>query len=241
MTQYNMLYYILLSTDPDFTLCHNPSSYQPTITNLTPTLDKFYMSWNHPCDGPPTTNYIITMLFISTGSQFTNTQPIYTELPSSANSTVITDIQIDVGDVYIFVVTAVSGNTAKSSSPEKYKLSKQIMNNYSLLIFLICSFSQKDDPSNRPPPTDVIVTQLTSTSARVDWTPPQGDVPLAYNICFIPTLPGGQQKQLNGVPGTVDTHILTGLDSLTTYMVVVVASSDTTSCPSDPVNFTLGM
>ena len=91
-----------------------------------------------------------------------------------------------------------------------------------------------------PPPTDVVISQLTPHSVEVSWSPPRGNRPLSYNICFIPTHPSGQ-KQLNVVPGTLNILTLTGLDRGTSYVVVVVADSESASCPSDAVIFTLGV
>ena len=78
------------------------------------------------------------------------------------------------------------------------------------------------------------VTQLTSTSARVNWNPPQGAPPLLYYICFVP-LGTDKRKWLTSAPRNVNTSLLDGLNEGSTYIVVVIARDVDATWPADPV------
>jgi hypothetical protein len=209
---------VLLNLDPDFPLCVTMKDYLPAITKVAPLdLTSLRLSWAHPCDGPPTTSYVIAMLPITiVDAVVTNQDATYTTVGNLATTAMIQQTRRP-DTTYIFVVSAVSGNRYIPSEPKH----------------LI-----PDGVADLLSPTIVSVDTLTPTSARVTWTPPEGVRPNIYSICFVPTNPGGE-KILTAVAGTVKTHVLTGLDYESSYLVLVIASAETSAGTSDAVSFTL--
>jgi hypothetical protein len=193
----------------------------PVITKVLEESDtNINITWTHPCDKPPTTRYIVTTLPLSTGIFFTTQPASHVRLPPESTSTTISDIAQVAGNTYIFVVTAVSGDVSQSSQPAQFKI---------------------PNPSIIPPPTDVFVTKLTSTSARVNWTPPQGVTPpVPYLIYFVPIETNGALLQLLGfAQSTKISYTENQLIEGTTYIILVIARGATTSA-ADPLIFTSG-
>ena len=94
-------------------------------------------------------------------------------------------------------------------------------------------------PSSIPPPTDVSVTKLTSTSASVSWTPAEGVPPFLYFICAVP-IETNEQKKLGVAVGTESSYTQNGLTEGRAYIIVVIARGATTSA-ADAVVFTSGI
>jgi hypothetical protein len=195
-------------------------SCPPVITDIVEESDtNINITWTHPCDKPPTTRYIVTTQLISTGLFFTTQPASHVRLPPESTSTTISDIAQVAGNTYIFVVTAVSGDVSQSSQPAQFKI---------------------PNPSIIPPPTDVFVTKLTSTSARVNWTPPQGVTPVLYFIYFIPIETNRATPQLLGFAQRTEiSYTENRLMEGTTYIILVIARGATTSA-ADPLIFTSG-
>ena len=104
---------------PDVPKCPCP----PVITKVLEESDtNINITWTHPCDKPPTTRYIVTTLPLSTGIFFTTQPASHITVPSESTSTTITGIERADGKVYIFVVTAVSGDVSQSSQPAHFKI-----------------------------------------------------------------------------------------------------------------------
>ena len=94
----------------------------PSITDLfQKKLDSRTLTWTHPCDGPPTTHYVVTMLPVSTSKSFTMQDPINVLLSPSNTSITFNDLKLESNN-YVFVVTAVSGNVSLSSQPRQSKM-----------------------------------------------------------------------------------------------------------------------
>ena len=102
----------------------------PIITEVMKVSDtNLTIIWKHPCDRAPTSHYIIMTLLLSTGIFFSTQPPVYTELPPNSTSTTINNLVRKDGNIYTFVVTAVSGDICLSSQPEQFKIRKcTIMN-----------------------------------------------------------------------------------------------------------------
>ena len=83
-------------------------------------------------------------------------------------------------------------------------------------------------------PTDVSLIQLTSTSVRVNWSPPEGAAPLRYSICFVPISKDGRKWFTSARPN-VNSSVLNGLENGVTYIVVVIARDLDATWPADPV------
>ena len=95
------------------------------------------------------------------------------------------------------------------------------------------------NPFRIPPPTDVSVTQLTSTSAIVSWTPPEGVLPFLYFIYCVP-LDTDETKPVAFARASENSYSQSGLSEGTSYIIVVIAVGTTTSA-ADPVLFTSGI
>ena len=73
------------------------------------------VTWNHPCDGPPATHYVITYTLVQFGGDF-STNPKQSLIVSRDNtSTVIEDLPLTVGNIYIVAVTSVFNNVSSAS------------------------------------------------------------------------------------------------------------------------------
>ena len=94
----------------------------PVLCNCPPTINEVKqvspnslgLTWSHPCCVPPTTHYIITVVHVSTRSNIVQ-RPLYITVFPSVTSWVFTDLNLGAGNIYIFVVTAVSGDVSLSS------------------------------------------------------------------------------------------------------------------------------
>ena len=91
--------------------CSCPPSITTTGHNLV---------WTHPCDGSPTTHYVVTMLPVSTSRSFVMKKPSHKTFSPSTTSTTFEDLDVENSN-YVFVVTAVSGNVSVSSQPKQFK------------------------------------------------------------------------------------------------------------------------
>ena len=82
------------------------------------------------------------------------------------------------------------------------------------------------------------VTPLTSTTARVTWTPPpQGPQPSHYYIYYVSVAVNGRTER-EFASRRQASEVLTGLSEGGTY-VVVVTSRGANAAASDPVIFSL--
>ena len=200
------------------------------------------IKWKHPCDRPPTSHYIITTIHLSTGTRFTTRPATRTTLTADSTTTTVNDIGQVNGTVYIFVVTAVSGDTSLSSQPAQFKIRtfkfiqlRLVYIHASDPLFLFHSTAYSSSIS---PPSDVSVTKLTSTSASISWTPPEV-LPSLYIIYCVP-LETNEVKAVQPVGREQNSYTQSGLSEGSSYIIVVIARGATTTA-ADPVVFTSGI
>ena len=74
------------------------------------------VTWDHPCDGPPTTHYLITYICVQFGTAFSTDQPqLAITVPRTNTSAVLINLDLSAGSMYIVVVTSVSAETTAPS------------------------------------------------------------------------------------------------------------------------------
>ena len=212
----------------------------PTILSLVPVSSTtLNIMWSHLCSGPPTTHYFITTMFVSTAPGFSQRQ-VSSTLPPSTTSSVLNNLQLVPGNIYTFVVTAVSGSVSQSSAPMQFKIRtfKLLHQFFSFLPFYnICILAfLTAHPSSLSPPTNVAANQLSPTNASISWNPPL-QTPNFYFICYFPIELGGS-AQFGFAFGIVSSHDVTGLNQGGTYVFIVVSAAATLSA-ADPVALTL--
>ena len=94
----------------------------PSITKLfLEEENNLTLTWTHPCDGPPASNYVVTMFLVITSGSFSMQDPSYVTLSPSTTSATFSNIDVEKNN-YVFIVTAVSGNMSLSSQPKQSKL-----------------------------------------------------------------------------------------------------------------------
>uniref|UniRef100_A0A8C5QAM6 Collagen alpha-1(XX) chain n=1 Tax=Leptobrachium leishanense TaxID=445787 RepID=A0A8C5QAM6_9ANUR len=76
----------------------------------------------------------------------------------------------------------------------------------------------KDDTDPHPSPTQLLVSDVTATSMRLSWTPPQQPVP-KYRIVYYPSRGGNPQEVV--LDGASTSAVLLNLTSRTDYLVSV--------------------
>ena len=87
---------------------HDNTVSTPLNVILTQESSSIRVAWDHPCSGPPTTHYVISYIFVQTGTQFLTHTPLSATLPNTTTSTTFTDIDFPHGSTHIVVVTSVS-------------------------------------------------------------------------------------------------------------------------------------
>ena len=73
------------------------------------------VTWSHPCDGPPATHYVITYTLVQFGADFSTDQKHSLTVSKDNTSTIIEDLPLTVGSIYIVAVTSVFNNVSTAS------------------------------------------------------------------------------------------------------------------------------
>ena len=73
------------------------------------------VTWDHPCDGPPAIHYLITYICVQFGTAFSTNQEQSLTVPKENTSTIIENLPLTVGNVYIVAVTSVFNNVSTAS------------------------------------------------------------------------------------------------------------------------------
>ena len=66
------------------------------------------VTWDHPCSGPPANHYVISYLFVQSGTEFLTHSSKSQILPKTNTSTVFGDVHFSHGSIHMVVVTSVS-------------------------------------------------------------------------------------------------------------------------------------
>ena len=77
--------------------------------------DSLRVTWNHPCDGPPATHYLITYVGVQFGVDFSTNQQQSLIVSKENTSAMIEDLNLTAGSMYIVAVTSVFNKVSKAS------------------------------------------------------------------------------------------------------------------------------
>ena len=77
--------------------------------------DSIQVVWDHPCDGPPATHYLITIACVQFGTAMSTNQEHSLTVPRENTSTILQDLSLTAGNLYIVAVTSVFNDVSTAS------------------------------------------------------------------------------------------------------------------------------
>ena len=73
------------------------------------------VTWDHPCDGPPATHYLITIICVQFDIAVSTNQQHSLTVARENTSAIVEDLSLIVGNVYAVVVTSVFNSVSAAS------------------------------------------------------------------------------------------------------------------------------
>ena len=78
--------------------------------------DSLQVTWDHPCDGPPAAHYLITIYAcVQFGIAVSTNQEHSLTVPRENTSTILQDLSLTAGNLYIVAVTSIFNNVSTAS------------------------------------------------------------------------------------------------------------------------------